>query len=392
MHRQTLRLFGLILVSTFALAMLWEFALEDIILAEVGAGVPESVADKWEYVITATAFVVLALAAPLGMALRADIRRRDLERGLRQAATVFENTLDGVMITGVDGNIMAVNKAFTRITGFALEEVLGRNPRLLRSDRHDRGFYEAMHSSVSRTGHWQGEVWNRCKSGELLPVWENISAIRDEEGRTTSYVAVFSDISAIKRSQERLAHLAHHDALTDLPNRLLLEDRLTHALEHARRGGHRLAVLFLDLDGFKAVNDSLGHHRGDLLLQQVADRLTCCVREADTVARLGGDEFIVILESLKDRREVTRVAGEILQLVSGPLELDGHPVSVTTSIGISLYPDDGGDVTGLVRCADTAMYRAKASGRNNLRFYAETDAEEDLAVPAVAGDGRPARA
>lgn len=391
MHRQTLRLFGLILVSTFALALLWEFALEDIILVDGGVGAPESVAHKWEYVITATAFVVLALAAPLGMTLRADIRRRDLERGLRQAATVFENTLDGVMITGVEGNIMAVNKAFTGITGFALEEVLGKNARILRSDRHGRGFYEAMQASLSRTGHWQGEVWNRCKSGELLPVWENISAIRDDEGRTTSYVAVFSDISPIKRSQERLAYLAHHDALTNLPNRLLLEDRLTHALEHARRGGHPLAVLFLDLDGFKAVNDSLGHHRGDLLLQQVADRLTCCVREADTVARLGGDEFIVVLESLKDRSEVSRVAGEILQLLSGPVELDGHRVSVTTSIGISLYPDDGEDVTGLVRRADTAMYRAKASGMNNLRFYGEIDAGEDLAARAGAGQGRPAR-
>jgi len=307
MHRQTLRVFALILVSTLALAVLWEFVLEDITLAEVGAEAPESVADKWEYVITATAFVVLALAAPLGMTLGADIRRRDLERGLRQAATVFENTLDGVMITGVDGNIMAVNKAFTSITGFALEEMLGKNSRLLRSDRHGRGFYEAMQISLSRTGHW-------------------------------------------------------------------------------------LAVLFLDLDGFKAVNDSLGHHRGDLLLQQVADRLTCCVREADTVARLGGDNFIVVLESLKDRREVRRVAGEILQLMSGPFELDGQPVSVTTSIGISLYPDDGGDVTGLVRRADTAMYRAKASGRNNLRFYAETDGGEDLAVPAAAGEGRPASA
>ena len=291
---------------------------------------------------------------------------------LRLSATVLESTREGVMVTDADGKLIAVNHAFTEITGFSETEALGQHPRMLHSGRQQRDFYRAMWASIAETGHWQGEIWDRRKDGEVYPAWLTISAVRDGEGKAVQYVGVFSDITSIKQSEARLEHLAHYDPLTGLPNRLLLTSRLHHAIDQARRHHHRVAVLFLDLDHFKRVNDSLGHPVGDDLLQAIARRLQTRIREEDTLARLGGDEFVVVLEALKRPDEAATVAQSIVELIERPFELPGgHEIYLGVSIGISLHPDNGRDAIELIRNADTAMYQAKAHGRNTFRFYTE---------------------
>ena len=298
-------------------------------------------------------------------------QRKSAEAKLRQAAAVFENTTEGVMITDADGHIVAVNRAFAEITGYAEDEVAGLSAAFLKSGRHDEQFYASMWSAIRENGHWQGEVWNRRKNGDLYPEWLNISMVKDERGRTTHYVGVFSDISAMKESESRLDHLAHHDPLTGLPNRLMLNARMEHALARAHRSNTLLAVLFIDLDHFKNINDTLGHPIGDLLLQEVAQRLIHCVREEDTVTRLGGDEFTLLLEDLEDSRFASGVAQKIIAVLAESFMLQGHEVFVTCSVGISIYPNDGGDITTLFKNADSALYRAKEQGRNNYQYYTE---------------------
>lgn len=288
---------------------------------------------------------------------------------LRQAATVFETTADGVLITDRDINIVAVNKAFCKITGYNEHEVLGKNPRILQSGRHDADFYENLMSTLKSKGKWQGEIWDRRRDGSVYPKWQTISSVTDEAGRLTHYVGVFSDTSAIKQSEEKLQHLVHHDALTDLPNRLLLNARLRHALQLAHRENQQIAVLFLDLDRFKNINDTLGHPLGDRLLELVAKRLRLCVREEDTLARLGGDEFVMVLERHNDSRHAAALAQEVLDELAKPIELNGHDVFITASVGISIYPQDGRDETSLLKNADAAMYMAKNQGRNGYQFY-----------------------
>ena len=387
MNKLTILLFGLILVTTFVVGVLWEFWLEPRLPASLVGSTVETPADKWERVVTATGFVLLALIVPFWLTVRSNCERAATIKGLRQAAKVFDNTADGVMITDSNGQITAVNRAFTEITGFHFRDVLGKDPRILRSDRHDVEYYQALWSALQKTGTWQGEVWNRRKSGEVYPIWENISAIRNDQSQVTNYVAIFSDISVMKRSEERLAHLASHDPLTDLPNRLLCQDRLKLAMRRAHRTGHRVAVLFLDLDGFKAVNDTLGHPMGDKLLQQVSERLSACVRDVDTVARLGGDEFIVILENVIEASDVEHVAEKILGVLSEAIHLDGNEAAVTASIGISLFPDDADGVSVLVRNADAAMYQAKDKGRNTYQFYS-TDTTPIASGEPKAGERR----
>jgi len=317
-----------------------------------------------------------------------DIRRLLEAQGktetiLRQSATVFENTSEGVLITDTDAKIIAVNKAFTKITGYPENEVLGRDPSFLKSGLHESEFYKAMWSSLQRDGEWKGEISDRRKNGEIFPKWQTISAVRDDNGKLTHYVSVFSDISQLKESAKKLHDLAHHDALTGLPNRLLLNARLEHTLQHAGRAGSHVAVLFLDLDNFKKINDSLGHPVGDYLLQQVAKRLLGSVREDDTVARLGGDELTIVLGSLRDARYAAKVAQEILGALSEPFQLERQEVFVSASIGISIYPQDGRDSTALLKNADAAMYVAKNEGRNRYHFYAEEltiRASESLAL------------
>ncbi len=295
--------------------------------------------------------------------------RRQWEQELRQSATVFENTSEGVMITDADGTIVAVNRAFAEITGYTAAEAIGRDPALLRSGRHDEAFYEAMWASIRETGRWQGEIWDRRKGGEVYPQWTNISTVRDTSGRVTHYVAVFSDISAIKESQAELDYLAHHDPLTDLPNRLLFNDRLEQAIKRARRDSEHVAVLFVDIDRFKNVNDGLGHPVGDELLESAARRLEGAVRRSDTIARLGGDEFLVLLDPVEDAEAVSRAARRLLDAFDEPFRIRDHSLELTASVGVSLYPDDGQSVAELVKNADAAMYAAKGQGRNRFEFY-----------------------
>ena len=297
--------------------------------------------------------------------------RRRAEEKLRQAAMVFDNTRDGVMITDDQGVIQAVNRAFTKITGFSESEVLRKRPNLLHSGRHDAAFYQAMWRSIGESGFWQGEIWNRRKSGEIYPEWLTISRVDDSHGTLNRcYVGVFTDLSQIRQSEARLDHLVHHDPLTDLPNRSLLQLRLAHALERAKRGGGRVGVLYIDLDHFKTVNDSLGHSAGDELLLAVVGRFSKRVRKEDTLGRLGGDEFMLVLELMRESQAAAEVARDLLAELAAPFACQGaHEVFVGASIGISVYPDDGDDVAALMRDAEVAMYRAKERGRGRFCFY-----------------------
>ncbi|MCG6967885.1 MAG: EAL domain-containing protein [Chromatiaceae bacterium] len=295
--------------------------------------------------------------------------RKKSEEDLKLVAGVFDNTPEAILVTDADARILRVNRAFTEITGYSAEEAVGQTPRLLRSGYHDESFYRSFWTSLNETGGWRGEIRNRNKSGEIFPAWENVSAVKNNAGRTVQYICIFSDISEKKLSEERLRKLAHYDVLTDLPNRLLFNERLDHALKRVQRSGHQLALLFLDLDHFKNINDSLGHPVGDAVLRLVAERLTRTVREEDTVARLGGDEFVVILEDLHRAEDAANVAAKLVEAMEHPFLVDGQELNVTTSIGIGLCHDASEDSTTLVKNADSAMYHAKQAGRNQYQFY-----------------------
>ncbi|MFD2365752.1 EAL domain-containing protein [Pseudoduganella sp. GCM10020061] len=309
----------------------------------------------------------------------ADITERKLaEEKLRLSATVLEQIADGVMVVDVDGRIVAVNPAFTQITGYTEEEALGQPYNLTRSSRHDQSFYDELWREVQESGYWRGELWNLRRNGELYLEWLTISAVRDNSGARTHYVGVFSDITKVRESQEQLDHMAHHDPLTQLPNRLLFHDRLQHALQRASRDQEQLALLFIDLDRFKNVNDTLGHHTGDELLKQVARALTGKLREGDTLARLGGDEFIVLLEDVAGAGGAAHVAEKLVALFEQPFMVSGYELFVTASVGIAMYPNDAGDLNMLIRNADVAMYQAKARGRNGYQFYTESMSGEGV--------------
>ncbi len=295
--------------------------------------------------------------------------RRLAEQRLSQWAAAFENISEGVIITDTRGRIQDVNRAFCNITGYSRDEVTGQTTSFLHSGRHEAAFYQAMWATLRSAGKWQGEIWNRRKNGEVFPEWLSISPVSNEQDELTNYVGVFADITTIKESERQLLHLAHHDPLTGLPNRLLFSARLEHTLQQAKRVPATIGLLFLDLDRFKNVNDSLGHALGDELLTQAAHRLRSCVRQQDTVARLGGDEFIVILQNLASARDAGAVAEKILAALQQPFALTGHEVTVTASIGISLCPDDGQESNTLLRNADAAMYRAKELGCNSYAYY-----------------------
>jgi diguanylate cyclase (GGDEF)-like protein/PAS domain S-box-containing protein len=299
-------------------------------------------------------------------------REQDLaasNHNLRLAEKVYETTFEGILITDANSVIESVNPAFTKITGYRAQEVIGRKPSILSSGRHPAEFYQSMWADLLQRGYWQGEVWNRRKNGEIYPEWLSISAVKDSLGKVTNYVAIFSDITERKAAEEHVRHLAHHDPLTGLPNRILFMERVGHAIAHAHRAKRVTAVMFLDLDRFKIINDTLGHTLGDQLLQVVSKRLVSCVREDDTVARLGGDEFTIVLEDVADAGDIGSVAEKIIRMLSQPMTLEGHEIFVTTSIGIAIYPDDGDTADTLIKHADAAMYRAKDKGRNNYQFF-----------------------
>ncbi|WP_419799823.1 EAL domain-containing protein [Terasakiella sp.] len=295
--------------------------------------------------------------------------RRVAEGNLRLSSTVFDNTAEGIIITDHNAEIIDVNTAFSEITGFSREEVIGQNPRLMKSGRHSEKFYNDMWRKLNNNGFWRGEIWDRRKNGEEFPKWLSINACRNEKGKLTHYVAVFSDITDKKADEEKLEQLAHFDHLTGLPNRILFQDRLHTALARSRREKAHLAVLFVDLDRFKQINDSLGHRVGDLLLKEVSKRLLYSVREIDTVARLSGDEFTVILTDISSIEAVEMIASRIVKSLGAPYFFEGHELFVSASVGIAIYPTDGENSVDLLRHADVAMYHAKEKGRNNYQFF-----------------------
>ena len=295
--------------------------------------------------------------------------RREAEAQLNLYANAFHHSGEGIVITDAANRIIAVNAAFTRLTGYAPDDVIGANPRVLASGRTPRETYQAMWAALDGEGYWQGEVWERRKDGVIYPKWLSITVMRDAAGALTHYIASFTDISERKAAEERISRLAHHDALTGLYNRFSLQDRLGQTLLTARREREQVAVMFVDLDHFKTINDTLGHQVGDRLLVEVARRLQATVRESDIVARLGGDEFVVVLAGMEADSDAVTVAGKIIAVLGEPYLIDGHELHSSPSIGIGLYPEDGADEQTLMKNADTAMYHAKAQGRNNYQFF-----------------------
>ncbi|WP_024326387.1 EAL domain-containing protein [Thioalkalivibrio sp. AKL19] len=313
-----------------------------------------------------------SLARIVASSLGAALERRQALLGLRRMAAVFESTRDGIVITDLTPRIVAVNPAFADITGFSEAEVMGRNPSFLQSGRHDADFFKRMWDGLEREGHWQGEIWNRRRNGEVAPQWLSLNTVNDEQGQALHYAGVLTDMSELRRSEDELQYLAQHDALTDLPNRSQLQAMLGQALERARTDGYRIAVLSLDLDRFKNVNDSMGHPVGDQVLVEVARRLREAVGPAHALGRLGGDEFLVVAENPPSDEAVARCARDLLASLERPFALeDGRLVYLNGSIGISLYPEHGDSVTALIQHADAAMYQAKASGRQTWSVYTQ---------------------
>lgn len=294
------------------------------------------------------------------------------------------------MITDEQVNIISVNTAFEKITGYSKAEILGEKPSFLQSKKHPVAFYKKMWKTLKESGSWRGEIWNKKKDGAYFPEWLTISMVKNNAGQLINYIGVFSDISEIKKAQDDLEFIAYHDPLTELPNRLLFYQRLTQSIKRSERSGTSTALMFIDLDRFKHINDSLGHNVGDELLKLVARRLSRMLRGNDTVSRIGGDEFTVIIEDLKSTRKIIPVARKVISSFSGVFVAAGHDLYISPSIGISVYPDDGTAPDVLIRNADAAMYRAKEKGRNAYEFY--TPGLTDLAMQRVSLESKINRA
>jgi len=302
-------------------------------------------------------------------AMRDVSKKRKAEQRLRLTQQVFEITAEPILITDSEKHILDMNDAFCRLTGYNREELMGQTPAMLSSGRHDEAFYQSIWQSLENSDHWQGEVWNRHKDGEACPNLVTISSVKNHTGQTTHYVATYSDISSLKENEDRLELLAHFDQLTSLPNRMLFHDRLRGARARAHRNQTIVAVMYVDLDGFKAVNDTLGHAAGDQLLGKVAAQLRACVREDDTVARLGGDEFAVLFNGLEDAALIEQLAERIVSSLNITVNCDSGPLQVSGSAGISIYPLDGENEESLLERADQAMYEAKRRGKHQYCFY-----------------------
>jgi diguanylate cyclase (GGDEF)-like protein/PAS domain S-box-containing protein len=295
--------------------------------------------------------------------------RRRTEERLRLGATVFDSLREGIIVTDARGRIESVNRAFTAITGYPAQEVVGRSSRLLRSDRHDPAFYRTIAAALQGAGYWQGEMWNRRRNGETFPAWQTISAIRDPAGQRSGFLSVFSDLSEHKSAEDRITYLAQHDGVTGLPKRALLQERLAQMLLHARMSGARVAVLCLDLDRLKAINDTLGHQIGDALMKQIAGRLREPLRRGDLVGRLSGDELVKAIADVSDPAALEAVVTRLLSRLAEPYEVEGRALKVTACAGVALYPDDGADAVSLLRRADTAMHHAKGRGGGAFRWF-----------------------
>ncbi len=291
---------------------------------------------------------------------------------LRLAASVYEASSEAMSVTDADGIILTVNPAFSKVTGYAPEEVIGRSSVILSSGHHDPAFYQAMWEEIYAEGYWQGEIWDKRKNGELYPAWLTINTIFNEDGSVYRRISLFSDVTELKKTEELIWHQANYDSLTGLPNRQMFHDRLEQEIKKSHRANLPMALLFLDLDHFKEVNDTLGHDSGDALLKEAAQRLTSCVRESDTVSRLGGDEFTIILGELDDASNIDRVTQDILKKIAAPFQLTNETAYVTVSIGITLYPEDATTVDALLKNADQAMYAAKNKGRNGYHYFTQS--------------------
>ncbi len=318
--------------------------------------------------------------------------RKATEESLRLAASVYDTSSEAIMITNASNEIIAVNPAFIKITGYVLEEVIGKNPSILKSSRHDETFYDAMWDEIHSTGYWQGEVWDQRKNGEIYPKWLTINTVFNENGSVQRRVAMFTDVSRKREAEELIWHQANFDTLTELPNRQMFHDRLDQDIKKANRAGHQLALMFIDLDRFKEINDTLGHDKGDALLKEAALRITNCVRETDTVARLGGDEFTVIMGELEDASNIDRVAQNILHKMTEPFQLGEDVAYISASIGITLYPVDATDIEILLKNADQAMYAAKNQGRNRYSYFTASMQQAVKSRVQIANDLRGALA
>ena len=305
------------------------------------------------------------------LAVKEDVSERHrIEEQRRLALRVFESSHDGILITDPRGVILDVNQAFCELTGYSREEAVGQPSRMLNSGHHDENFFQQLFETVEKQEYWRGEIWNRTKAGAITVVLMTVSAVRDAAGQLTQYVGVFTDITQRKETEQRLEHLAQHDPLTDLPNRSLFRDRLQQAINKNHRDEQSLALLFIDLDHFKEVNDTLGHVVGDQLLVETARRIAACVRNSDTVARLGGDEFTVVLQCVEDREAVARIADDVIEALAAPFVLGQATAHISASIGIAMCPDNADEPDALTHAADRAMYEAKSEGRNRYHFSA----------------------
>lgn len=368
--RDALRMAGLYVVLSILWLALSELVLhgmtEDPLALTVGRQINVVV-----WVLLSALLIFVSRARLLNfIGIGARLRSEDRER-LRMAAAVFDSTLEGVLVTDRNGLIVHVNRAFMRITGYQQDEVVGQRPSKFKSGRHGAPFYQQIYAALAEKGEWSGEIWNRRKSGEIYPQWQTICAIRDDSGELSHYVAVFSDISAIKHTEEELAYLAHHDPLTGLPNRLLFNDRVEQALAAAQANKRGCALLLLDLDHFQSINDGLGHTIGDQLLKLVGERLREVLGNGVTLARLGGDEFGVLAENCQQVGQAGKLAQTIIERLKEPFSFEGNRLFISVSIGISLFPSDALSAEQLLRNADSALFKAKGNGRACYALYTE---------------------
>ena len=307
------------------------------------------------------------------LAIKLDITKYVEQRmRLEQSASVFENTEEAIFITDKDNKLISINNAFTNIMGYTEDDVLGKNPKVLSSYKHTKIFYTSMWNHLIDTGLWRGKIYNKAKSGEIIPFWMTIRTIKDKKGQITNYTAVQTDLRELESTQAQADFLAYHDSLTELPNRTNLEGYLKHAIKMAKRNNTMLAILFIDLDRFKIINDSLGHDVGDEILKSVSSSILNVVRETDLLARWGGDEFVLVLESITDTNSPAHIASKILEQIKKPINVGSHHLNITASIGIALYPENGSDMNTIIRHADSAMYHAKYMGKNNFQYYTKS--------------------